>query len=60
MPFGLTNAPATFMDLMCHAPDPGPTRLANPNRFQGAKPYAGTPYFFTFFFKAEIISVVYK
>ena len=31
---------------MCHAPDPGPTRLANPNRFRGAKPYTGTPYFF--------------
>ena len=30
----------------CHAPDPGPTRLVNPNRFQGAKPYVGTPYFF--------------
>ena len=28
---------------MCDAPDPGPTRLANPNRFRGAKPYTGTP-----------------
>ena len=46
-------------DTGCHAPDPDPTRLANPNRFQGAKPCAGTPYFF-FFFKAELISVVYK
>ena len=34
----------------CHAPDPGPTRLANPNRFQGAKPYTGTPYFILYFF----------
>ena len=34
----------------CHAPDTGPTRLANPNRFRGAKPYTGTPYFFFFFF----------
>ena len=42
----------------CHTPDPGPTRLANPNRFQGAKPYAGTPFFF--FFKAKLISLVYK
>ena len=30
----------------CHAPDPSPTRLANPNRFRGAKPYTGTPYLF--------------
>ena len=34
---------------LCHAPDPGPTRLANPNRFRGAKPYTGTPIFFIFF-----------
>ena len=33
-------------DTYCHAPDPGPTRLANPNRFWGAKPYTGTPFFF--------------
>ena len=39
---------AKFHDVFCHAPDPGPTRLVNPNRFQGAKPYAGTPYFFFF------------
>ena len=32
----------------CHAPDPGSTRLANPNRFRGVKPYTGTPYFFFF------------
>ena len=31
-------------------PIPGPTRLANPNRFRGAKPYIGTSYFFFFFF----------
>ena len=42
----------------CHAPIPGPTRLANPNQFRGAKPYTGTSYFF--FFRAELISVVYK
>ena len=35
---------------VCHTPDPGPTRLANPNRFRGAKPYTETPYFFFFFF----------
>ena len=39
-----------FMETICHAPDPGPTRLANPNRFQGAKPYAGTPYFIIIIF----------
>ena len=33
----------------CHTPDPGPTRLANPNRFRGAKPYTGTFFFFFFF-----------
>ena len=38
----------------CHAPDPGPTRLANPNRFRVAKPYTGTPYIL---FSAEIILV---
>ena len=38
-----------FRDL-CHVPIPGPTRLANPNRFRGAKPYTGTSYFFFFFF----------
>ena len=31
-------------------PDPGPTRLANPNRFRGVKPYTGTPYFYFFIF----------
>ena len=46
------------MDFACHAPDPGSTRLANPNRFRGAKPYTGTLFFF--FLKADLISVVYK
>ena len=40
--------------VFCHAPDPGPTRLANPNRFRVAKPYTGTPYIL---FSAEIIPV---
>ena len=49
----------------CDAPDPGPTRLENPNRFRGAKPYTGTPYYYFFFFcffffRADLISVVYK
>ena len=41
---------ATFNLSVCHAPDPGPTRLANPNRFRGAKPYTGTPYLFILYF----------
>ena len=49
---------------ICHAPDPGPTRLANPNRFRGAKPYTGTPhyiYIYIYFFFSELtLSVVYK
>ena len=50
------------MDLDCHTPDPGPTRLANPNRFRGTKPYTGTPhYFILFYFFSELtLSVVYK
>ena len=35
---------------ICHTPIPGPTRLANPNRFQGARPDTGTLYLFFFFF----------
>ena len=60
----------TLVATYCHAPDPGPTRLANPNQFRSAKPYAGTPYiyiyiyifffFIYFFFKDELIYVVYK
>ena len=47
--------------FVCHAPDLGPTRLANQNWFRGAKPYTGTPYFYLFiFFRADLISVVYK
>ena len=50
---------AELRDEACHVPDPGPTRLVNPNWFRGAKPYAGTPYLFIYlFFKAELISVV--
>ena len=30
----------------CHTSIPGPTRLANPNRVQGARPYTGTFFFF--------------
>ena len=36
----------------CHAPIPGPTRLANPNRFRGAKPYIWDSLPFFFFFQS--------
>ena len=29
---------------LCHASVPGPTRLADPNRVRGARPYTGTLY----------------
>ena len=45
-----------FPGMLCHDPIPGPTRLADPNRFQGARPYTGTLYLF-FFFKAELAPV---
>ena len=41
----------------CHAPIPGPTQLADPNRFRGAKPYIWDSLLFFFFFRAEIIPV---
>ena len=44
------NSPLGTRVSICHALDPGPTRLANPNRFWGAKPYVGTPYFFILFY----------
>ena len=47
---GKANVVADALSRKCHAPNPGPTRLTNPNRFRGAKPYTGTPYFFDFFF----------
>ena len=40
-------SPATL--LRCHAPIPGPTRLADPNRARGARPYTGTLYLIFFF-----------
>ena len=40
---------------LCQAPIPSLTRLADLNRFQGAKPYIGTLYLF--FFRAELIPV---
>ena len=33
----------------CHTPIPGPTRLVDPNRVQGARPSTGTLYLFFFF-----------
>ena len=42
-------------ELCCHAPIPGPTRLANPNRFPGreTQDWDSLPDFFFFFFKAN-------
>ena len=40
----------SIKQCFCHAPDPGSTRLANPNRFRGVKPYTRTPYFFILVF----------
>ena len=34
---------------VCHTPIPGQTRLADPNRVRGARPYTGTLYLFFFF-----------
>ena len=42
----------------CHTPIPGPTRLADPNRVRGARPYTGTLYLI-FFSKAELVPVGY-
>ena len=44
-----------------HALIPGPTRLADPNRGRGARPYTETLYFFFFFFNNRIkISYTYQ
>ena len=37
----------------CHTLIPGPTRLADPNRVRGARPYTGTLYLFFFFLKSN-------
>ena len=44
---------------VCHAPIPGLTRLADPNRVRGARPYTGTLYFF-FFLENQNIIYIYK
>ena len=41
----------------CHAPIPGPTRLADPNRVRGVRLKTGTLYLI-FFFKIELVLVV--
>ena len=33
---------------LCHTPNPGPTRLADPNRVRGARPYTRTLYLIFF------------
>ena len=40
-----------------HTLNPGPTRLADPYRFRGARPYTRTLYLFFFFFKVELVPV---
>ena len=42
-------------ETCCHAPNPGPTRLADPNRFPGCETqdWDSLPDFF-FFFKTEL------
>ena len=42
--------------LVYHAPNPGPTRLADPNRVRDARPNTRTLYLI-FFFKTELIPV---
>ena len=43
---GVEEATWECEDIMrtCHAPIPGPTRSADPNRVRGARPYTGTLY----------------
>ena len=38
---------------VCHTPIPGQTRLADPNRVRGARPYTGTLYLFFFLTKSK-------
>ena len=40
-------------NILCHAPVPGPTRLADPNRFPGARLRTETLYLIFFFLKAN-------
>ena len=46
-------------DLFCHTPISSPTRLANPNRFRGAKPYTETPCYY-YFFNYQQSFIIYK
>ena len=42
---GLVFCTASY-DCVCHAPIPSPTRLADPHRVRGARPYTETLYLF--------------
>ena len=42
------------LGLLCHTRIPGPTRLADPNRVRGARPYTGTLYLIFFFQKPNL------
>ena len=52
--YGFVTVWTSMDDEPCHTPIPGPTRLADPSRFQGARTYTGTLYLI-FFFKAELV-----
>ena len=43
----------------CHAPNPGPTQLADPKRFPGreTQDWDSLPVFFFFFFKTKLVHV---
>ena len=44
-------------DDSCHAPNPGPTRLADTNRVWGARLRTGTLYLIIIFFKSQLVPV---
>ena len=54
----LKNFMGTLEPYFCHAPIPGPTRLADPNRVRGARTNTRTLYLTFFFFKTELVPVV--
>ena len=46
--YSIVDSDSVF-EKRCHTPIPGPTRLADPNRVWGARPYTRTLYLFFFF-----------
>ena len=51
-----TGGLETKREEWCHTPNPGPTRLADPNRVRNARPDTGTLYLI-FFFLNELVPV---